>query len=92
MRTLHLEKRIEALEATQSRVSGDRWPPHDCNPNKRLARYASYFDDTRPWECTGTPERKAERDARFARDARLARYQEYCEDFEDQETGIAASE
>jgi hypothetical protein len=82
MRTLHLEKRIEALEATQSRVPGDRWPPRDCNPNRRLARYASYFDG-RPWECTGTPERKAQRDAR------LARYQDY---FEDQETGVAASE
>ncbi len=89
MRTQNLQKRVEALEATQSRVPVDQWPPRDCNPNRRLARYASYFDDTKPWKCTGTPERRAERDARFARDARLARYQDY---FEDQETSVAVSE
>jgi hypothetical protein len=79
-----LSKRLTALEARQAHrdALGDRWPPRDCNPNRRLARYASYFDG-RPWECTGTPERKA------LRDARLARYQDY---FEDQETGVASSE
>jgi hypothetical protein len=78
MRTQNLEKRVEELEARQpsSSVPGDRWPPQDCDPTKRLARYASYFDVDRPWECTGTPERRAKREAD------LSRYQDY---FDDQE-------
>jgi hypothetical protein len=78
MRTQNLEKRVEELEARQpsSSVPGDRWPPQDCDPTKRLARYASYFDVDRPWECTETPERRAKREAD------LSRYQDY---FEDQE-------
>jgi hypothetical protein len=70
MKTQNLQKRVEALEARQSSVRGDRWSPHDCDPARRLARYASYFDD-RPWECTGTPERRAKREAD------LTRYQDY---------------
>jgi hypothetical protein len=77
MRTQKLQRRVEALEARQSCVPGDRWPPRDCDPKRRLARYASYFDG-RPWECTGTPERRAKREAD------LTRYQDYFE-FEDQE-------
>lgn len=80
MRTQNLQKRVADLETRQSRISGDRWPPRDCDPTKRLARYASYFDG-RPWECTGTPERRAKREAD------LARYQDY---FEDQEAGDEA--
>jgi hypothetical protein len=78
MRTQNLENRVEELEARQpsSSVPGDRWPPQDCDPTKRLARYASYFDVDRPWECTGTPERRAKREAD------LSRYQDY---FDDQE-------
>jgi len=75
MRTKNLQKRVEALEARQSSVRGDRWHPAGCDPNRRLARYASYFEG-RPWECTGTPERKAQRDAN------LARYRKYFEDLE----------
>ena len=68
-----LDKRLNTLEArqTSSSVPDDRWPPQDCDPARRLARYASYFDVDRPWECTGTPERKDRRDAK------LARYSEY---------------
>ena len=75
-----LDKRLNTLEARQpsSSVPGDRWPPQDCDPTKRLARYASYFDVDRPWKCTGTPERRAKREAD------LTRYQDYFE-FEDQE-------
>lgn len=67
-----LSKRLAALEARHapSDALGDRWPPLDCDPNRRLARYASYFDG-RPWECTGTPERRAKKEAD------LARYSEY---------------
>ena len=77
-----LSKRLAALEARH--VPGDalgaRWPPRDCDPNRRLARYASYFDG-RPWVCTGTPERKVRRDTN------LARYQKY---FDQLEAGMAA--
>jgi hypothetical protein len=81
---LRLSKRLAALEARHapSDAPCDRWPPHDCDPARRLARYASYFDG-RPWKCTGTAERRAQRDAK------LARYKDY---FEDQEAGAAASE
>jgi hypothetical protein len=79
MRTQILQKRVEALEARQSSAPGDRWPPQDCNPGRRLARYASYFDG-RPWKCTGPPERRAKREAD------LTHYQNYFE-FEDQEAG-----
>jgi hypothetical protein len=77
-----LNKRLNTLEArqTSSSVPDDRWPPQDCDPARRLARYASYFDVDRPWECTGTPERRAKREAD------LTRYQDYFE-FEDQEAG-----
>lgn len=82
MRTETLQKRVAALETTQSRVSDDQWPPRGCDPIRRLAKHASYFDG-RPWECTGTPERKAQRDAR------LARYRDY---FENLETGGTSQE
>ena len=75
MRTQNLQKHVKALETRQSSVPGDRWPPQDCDPNRRLARYASYFDG-RPWECAGTPERKVQSQAR------LARYQNYFEALE----------
>jgi len=80
-----LNKRLNALEARQTSSSGrgDRWPPQDCDPTKRLARYASYFDVDRSWKCTGTPERVAKREAK------LARYQDY---FEDLEAGVATPE
>jgi len=68
-RSESLGRRLSALEA-QCVPTCDRWPPRDCDPNRRLARYASYFDG-RPWECTGTPERRAKREAD------LARYSEY---------------
>ncbi len=79
-----LSKRVAALEARQapSDAPDDRWPPRDCDPNRRLANYANCFDG-RPWECTGTPEQKARRDAR------LARYQAY---FDQLEAGVAAPE
>ena len=67
-----LNKRLNDLEAQRHNVSNP-----GCDPNRRLARYASYFDD-RPWECTGKPERRAKREAD------LTRYQDYFE-FEDQE-------
>jgi hypothetical protein len=60
-----LGKRLAVLEARHISSSVS-----DCDPNRRLARYASYFDG-RPWECTGTPEKRA------LRDAKLARYSEY---------------
>ena len=79
-----LSKRLAALEARHvpSDALGARWPPRDCDPNRRLARYASYFDG-RPWVCTGTPEQKARRDAK------LARYKAY---FDQLEAGVAAPE
>jgi hypothetical protein len=74
--------RVEALEARNIPKGDNRWPPRDCDPNRRLARYASYFNG-QPWECTGTPERKAQNEAR------LARYQKY---FDQLEAGVAAPE
>jgi hypothetical protein len=68
MRTQNLQRRVEALEVRQSSIP-------DCDPSRRLAKYASYFEG-RPWECTGTPERKAQRDAN------LTRYRKYFEDLE----------
>jgi hypothetical protein len=56
----YIEKRLRVLEAQRVSISD-----HICDPNRRLARYASYFDG-RPWEGTGTPERKAQREARLA--------------------------
>jgi|WetSurMetagenome_2_1015567.scaffolds.fasta_scaffold1794735_2 hypothetical protein len=60
-----LGKRLAVLEARHISSSVS-----DCDPNRRLARYASYFDG-RPWECTGTPEKRAKREAD------LIRYQDY---------------
>lgn len=80
MKTQNFQKRVEALETRQSSFPGDRWPPRDCDLNRCLARYASYFEG-RPWECTGTPERRAQRDADLAR---CKRY------FDDLEAGVAA--
>jgi hypothetical protein len=84
MRTQNLQKRVDALETrqTSSGAPGDRWPPWDCDPNRRLSRYSSYFDG-RPWECTGTPERKGQRDAK------LSSYKKY---FDQLEAGVAAPE
>ncbi len=77
-----LGKRLAVLEArqTSSTVSGDRWPPADCDPKRRLAKYAAYFENRR-WECVGTPERRARRDAD------LARYQKYFEELEEDDGG-----
>jgi hypothetical protein len=75
MRTQNLEKRVEALEIRRSSIPIEGWPPEDCDPARRLARYASYFDG-RPWECTGTAERRAQRDAN------MACYQDYFDALE----------
>ena len=75
MRTQNLQKRVEALETRQSSIPGDRWPPEDCDPKRRLKRHTSYFDG-RPWECSGPAERRAQRDNK------LARYKDYFEDLE----------
>jgi hypothetical protein len=79
-----LSKRITALEARQafSDALDDRWPPMDCYPARRLARYTACFEG-RPWVCTGNPERKAQRDVK------LARYQKY---FDNLGAGVAAPE
>ena len=63
-----LNKRLIALEARciLDEVPGDSWPPLDCDSKRRLERYAAYFEG-RSWECTGTPEQKARRDANLAR-------------------------
>jgi hypothetical protein len=72
-----LSKRLAALEARHvpSDALGDRWPPRDCDPKRRLARYKAYFEG-RAWICTGTPERKAQNEVR------LARYREYFDQLE----------
>ena len=74
MRILNLEKRIEVLEAKHapSNDLGDRWPPMDCDPARLLAQYAAYFEG-RPWVCTGTPEKKAQKERM------LASYRKYFE-------------
>jgi hypothetical protein len=72
-RTTFFEKRISALEAKDILKQGKQWPPLDCDPWRRLARYAAHFEN-RPWECTGTPERKA------PNEARLARYKKYFDE------------
>jgi hypothetical protein len=43
---IRLSKRLVALEARHAPSDDpcDRWPPLDCDPARRLARYASYFD------------------------------------------------
>ena len=63
-----LNKRLTALEAkyTLNDVPGNRWPSFDCDPNRRLARYAAYFKGQQ-WECIGTPQQKAKNEAKLAR-------------------------
>jgi hypothetical protein len=58
----YIEKQLRVLETQCVSISD-----HICDPNRRLARYASYFYG-RPWECTGTQERKAQLEARLADD------------------------
>jgi hypothetical protein len=79
-----LSKRLAALEArhVHSDALGDRWPPMACDWKRRLAKYAAYFEG-RPWDCTGTPERKARRDVN------LARYKKY---FDQIDAGVTAPE
>ena len=58
-----LFKRLSVLEA-KCNASCDRSPPQ-CDLERRLKRYEAYFG-AQPWECTASPERKAERNARLA--------------------------
>lgn len=60
-------KRLATLEARYSAIDAacDRWPSMDCDPKRRLKRYAAYFEG-RSWGCIGTPERKAKNVARLA--------------------------
>ncbi len=71
------ERRLEALETKRVFTGEARWPPVGCDPKRRLARYAAYSEG-RPWECTGTAERRAQREAR------LARYKAYFDSLEAQ--------
>lgn len=71
MRTQNLQKRVEVLEASQAHIGVP-----GCDPNRRLARYASYFNG-RPWTCQN-PEKCAMREE--AHQADLARYREYFEE------------
>jgi len=80
IRAANFEKRVLALEAKHA--PRDRWPPQDCDPARRLARYTAYFEG-RPWECIGTPERRAKRDAN------LDRYKKY---FNQLDAGVTAPE
>jgi hypothetical protein len=67
-----IAERVQRLEAKQvHNISG-------CDPLRRMRRYAAYFEG-HPWECTGTTERRAKREAD------LARYKQY---FEELEAGI----
>lgn len=74
-----IEKWISRLEVLEGKhvPKGDQWPPLYCDPFRRLKRYIAYFEG-QPWECTGSPERKAERDAR------LAEYKAYFDSLEAQ--------
>jgi hypothetical protein len=63
----NLHKRITTLEArSDSNISNDERHPAWCDPYRRLARYSAYFKGQQ-WECTGTPQQKARRDAKLAR-------------------------
>ncbi len=66
--------RLERLEASNKQKHGtfNSWPPHDCDPRRRLAKYAAWFSG-QPWQCKGTAEKKA------MQVERLARYREYFE-------------
>ena len=58
-----LSKRLSVLEAKRN-ASSDRWPSH-CDLKRRLKRYEAYFG-AQPWDCTATPERRAEREEQLA--------------------------
>lgn len=66
MRLIERLRRLEAQQAHSFNV---------CDLKRRLARYKAYFED-QPWECTGTPERKAKKDAD------LIRYKAYFDSLE----------
>ncbi len=57
---MRLIERVQRLEAQQAHnVTG-------CDPMRRMRRYAAYFEG-QPWECTGTAERRAKREAALGR-------------------------
>lgn len=72
----HFEKLNKRLSDLEARHTPTRDP--GCDPNRRLARYASYFDG-RPWTCRN-PEKQAMRAE--ANRADLDRYRKYFEDME----------
>ena len=71
----NLEKRLQELEAQQTSSTPNGWPPLHCDLRCRLAKYRAWFEN-RPWECTGSPERVAQREAA------LVRYKRYFIDLE----------
>lgn len=75
MRTQTLQKRVTDLEARCAPALNP-----DCDPNRRLARYASYING-QPWTCQN-PEKRA------MRRADLKRYRKYFEYLEDQEAVV----
>jgi len=66
MRLDRLKMRVDALEASQRPACDPPW----CDWRRKLANCNAALRGE-PWECTGTPERRAKREAD------LARYSEY---------------
>jgi hypothetical protein len=60
MKAESLNRRLIALEEKHA-----QWSPEWCDPKRRLAKYAAWSEG-KPWDCTGTAEKRAQREARLA--------------------------